>query len=147
MIQRIQTVYLFISALLVGLLFLFPFAEISKDGIVYLFNFHGIVQNGNLIQNGVSISALIGIIIVLQGFAIVSFKNRLRQMRLTVFSALLKICLLGIFYFFTFYSFPEAQISFKISGLFPSLALILDYLAIRAIKKDEALIRSIDRIR
>jgi len=147
MIQRIQTVYLFISALLVGFLFLFPFAEIAKGGAVYLFNFHGIVQNGILKENGVFISVLIGIIIVLQGFAIVSFKNRARQIRLTVISILLIISLLGLFYFFTYYSFSEAQISFKISGLFPVVAAILDYLALRSIKKDEALIRSIDRIR
>jgi hypothetical protein len=52
-----------------------------------------------------------------------------------------------MFFFFTYYSFSEAQISFKISILFPIVAIILDYLAIRGIGKDEALIRSIDRIR
>ena len=147
MIQRIQTVYLFIAALLVGFLYLFPFAEISTDGVVYLFNFQGIVQNGILKENGVAISVFIGIIMVLEVFAIISFKNRKRQIRITVFSILLKLVLLGMFYFFTYYSFKEAQISFKISVLFPVIAIILEYLAILAIKKDEALIRSIDRIR
>jgi len=147
MLQRIQTVYLFISALLVGFLFLFPYAEIAKDGAVYLFNFQGIVQDGILKQNGIFISALIGIIIVIQGVAIISYKNRTRQIQLIVLSILLIIGLFGIFFFFTYYSFNEAQISFKTGILFPGIAIILNYLAIRAIKKDEALIRSIDRIR
>ncbi|HAH26279.1 MAG TPA: DUF4293 domain-containing protein [Prolixibacteraceae bacterium] len=147
MIQRIQTVYLLIAALLIGLLFLLPFAEIAKDGAIYMFNFKGIVLDGTLKENGTSISILIGIIIALQGVAIASFKNRARQMRLTVFAILLMLGLLGMFFFFTFYSFSGANVSLKISVLFPVVAIILDYLAIRAIGKDEALIRSIDRIR
>jgi hypothetical protein len=147
MIQRIQTVYLFISAILVGLLFLLPFAEIAKDGAIYLFNFKGIILDGTLKENGIFISVLLGIILVLHGFAIQSFKNRVRQIRLTVFSVLLILGLYGMFFFFTYYSFTGAQVSFKISIVFPAIAIILDYLAIRAIKKDDALIRSIDRIR
>ncbi|HEY3369557.1 MAG TPA: DUF4293 domain-containing protein [Prolixibacteraceae bacterium] len=147
MIQRIQTVYLLISALLVGCLFLLPFAEIAKEGAVYLFNFKGILLDGTLKENGASISILIGIIMALHGVAILSFKNRIRQIRLTVFSILLMLGLFGMFFFFTYYSFSEAQISFKATILFPVVAIILDYLAIRAIGKDEALIRSIDRIR
>jgi hypothetical protein len=147
MIQRIQTVYLFISALLVGILFLLPFAEIAKDGAIYIFNFHGIVQDGTLKENGASISVLIGIIIALHGVAIFSYKNRIRQMRLVVFAVLLMLGLIGMFFFFTYYSFSGGQVSLKIGVLFPVVAIILDYLAIRAIGKDEALIRSIDRIR
>ena len=147
MIQRIQTVYLLISALLVGLLFLLPFAEVAKDGAVYLFNFKGIVLNGVLKENGASISILIGIIMALHGVAILSYKKRIRQMRLTVFAVLLMLGLIGMFFYFSYYSLSGAQVSFKIGILFPVIAIILDYLAIRAIGKDEALIRSIDRIR
>jgi len=147
MIQRIQTVYLLISASLIGFLFLLPFAEILKDGAVYLFNYKGILLDGVLKENGVSISVLIGIIMALHGFAILSFKSRIRQIRVVVFSILLMLGLFGMFFFFTYYSFSDAQISFKISMAFPLVAIILDYLAIRAIGKDEALIRSIDRIR
>lgn len=147
MIQRIQTVYLLISALLIGFLFLLPFAEIANEGAVYLFNYKGIVLDGTLKENGFSISILIGIIMALHGVAILNYKNRIRQIRLTVFSILLMLGLFGMFFFFTYYSFTSAQISFKISVIFPLVAIILDYLAIRAIGKDEALIRSIDRIR
>ena len=147
MIQRIQTVYIIISAILLSLLFLIPFAEIAKDGLVYLFDFKGISVDGALKENGYAISVLICIIIVLHGIAILSYKNRIRQIRLMVFSILLMLGLFGMFFFFTYYTFTDAQVSFKISVIFPVIAIILDYLAIRAIGKDEALIRSIDRIR
>jgi drug/metabolite transporter (DMT)-like permease len=129
------------------MLFLLPFAEIVKDGALFVFNYKGIVHDGVLKENGGSISILIGIIMALHGVAILSYKNRISQIRITVFLILLMIGLFGMFFFFTYYSFSEAQISFKISILFPIVAIILDYLAIRGIGKDEALIRSIDRIR
>ena len=46
MIQRIQSVYLLVSALLMGVLFFLPFAEIAKDGAVYVFNSQGILLDG-----------------------------------------------------------------------------------------------------
>jgi hypothetical protein len=147
MIQRIQTLYLIISAILVAFLFALPFAEIVKDGSIYLFNFKGILLDGTLKENGMAISVLIGIILALHGFAILSYKNRIRQIRVIVFSILIMLGLFGMFFFFTYYTFSGAQISFKISMVFPLVAIILDYLAIRSIGKDEALIRSIDRIR
>jgi len=147
MIQRIQTLYLLISAILVAFLFALPFAEIVKDGSIYLFNFKGILLDGTLKENGMAISVLIGIILALHGFAILSYKNRIRQIRVIVFSILLMLGLFGMFFFFTYYTFSGAQISFKLSLVFPLVAIILDYLAIRSIGKDEALIRSIDRIR
>lgn len=147
MIQRIQTLYLLVSALLICFLFMLPFAEIAKDGAIYLFNFKGILLDGVIKENGLVLSFLIGIIVALHGFAILSYKRRIRQIRVIVFSILLLLGLFGMFFFFTYFSFVDAQISFKISTIFPLPAIILDYLAIRAIGKDEALIRSIDRIR
>ncbi len=147
MLQRIQSLYLLVSAILVGFLFVLPFAEIAKDGAIYLFNSKGILLDGVLKENGISISILIGVIMALHGFAVLSYKNRIRQIRVVVYSMLLMLGLFGMFFFFTYYSFSGALISFKISMVFPLCAIILDYLAIRAIGKDEALIRSIDRIR
>ena len=41
----------------------------------------------------------------------------------------------------------DGIVSYEITAIFPFVAAILTYLAIRAIGKDEALIRSMDRIR
>lgn len=147
MIQRIQSLYLLVSAILIALLFVLPFAEIAKDGVVYLFNCKGILLDGSVKENGLAVSALIAIIVALHGFAIWSYKNRIRQIRVIVFCILIMLGLFGMFFFFVYYSFKGAEVNFKISMVFPLVAIILDYLAIRAIGKDEALIRSLDRIR
>ncbi len=147
MIQRIQSVYLLVSAILIGLLFVLPFAEIAKDGAIYLFNYKGITLDGTLTENGTAISLLIGIILTLHGFAILGYKNRIRQIRIIVFTILIMFGLFGMFFFFIYNSFSDADINFKISMVFPLVAIIFDYLAIRGIGKDEALIRSLDRIR
>ena len=147
MIQRIQTVHLLISEILLGFLFVLPFADIATNEKVYEFSIKGISYSGDLIESGMSLAALLGILLILHVFAILSYKKRIRQIRVIVFSILLLVGLFGMFFFFTYYTFNEAKISFKISVAFPLVAIILDYLAIRNIGKDEALIRSLDRIR
>jgi hypothetical protein len=147
MIQRIQTIYLLISAALVGLLYVLPFAEIARNDAVYIFNLKGILLEGAVIETGIAILVLAGLILVLQVYAILNYKKRIKQIRLIKFSIFGMLCLFGLFFFIAYYSFSGAQISFNISHVFPVIAIIINYLAIRAIGKDEALIRSIDRIR
>jgi hypothetical protein len=147
MVQRIQTLYVFLSMLLIGFLLVFPFADIAEGGKLFVFDKLGISGENGQIQNGWPIAALIIIIDLLHLIVIFSYKKRIRQIRMLIFSILLMVGLFGMFYFFTWYSFEEARISFKIVVAFPLVAIVLDYLAIRAIGKDEALIRSIDRIR
>ncbi|WP_163713796.1 DUF4293 domain-containing protein [Mangrovibacterium lignilyticum] len=147
MIQRIQTVYMLISAILIGLLFALPFAEIAHEGQLYLFDIRGIVHQDTVTENGMAIAGLIGIILILHVAAVFLYKKRILQIRFLVLSVLLSIGLFGMFYFFTYYSFDDAEIGFKMPVAFPIVAIILDYLAIRSIGKDEALIRSLDRLR
>lgn len=147
MIQRIQTVYILLSAILIGLLFSLPFAEIAFNDQLFLFDIRGIVKNDTVQENGLPLALLTGLILLLHVFTLFIYKKRILQIRILVFTILLMIGLFGLFYFFTYYAFDHAQISFKMAVIFPLLAVILDYLAIRNIGKDEALIRSIDRIR
>jgi len=147
MLQRIQTLYLLIAAILVALLFFLPFAEIAKDGLVYLFNFKGILLEGVVKMNGIAILVLLSVFLAMHVLAILDFKKRVRQMQIIVFAAIILVVLMGLFSYFTLYSFNGFHYSFKIGYFLPCAAAILDWLAIRAIKKDEALIRSIDRIR
>ena len=147
MIQRIQSVYLLVSALLIGILFLLPFAEIAKEGVIYIFNFRGILLDGAVHQSGIAIYVLIAAIMASHVFAIFGFNNRKRQKMIIIFTILMMLGLFGMFFFFTYFSFSGAQISFEISIVLPLVVIIIDYLAIRSINKDEALIRSIDRIR
>lgn len=147
MIQRIQTLYVFVALLLTGLLLTFPFAEILSGEQLFVFDKLGISSGGQLVENGWSIAGLIGTLILLHLVVLFNYKKRILQMRILTFCILLLLGLFGMFYFFTYFSFTDAQVSFKLVVSFPLIAIVLDYLAIRAIGKDEALIRSIDRIR
>ncbi|MEN6457122.1 MAG: DUF4293 domain-containing protein [Prolixibacteraceae bacterium] len=147
MIQRIQTVYILLSAILIGLLFSLPFAEIAHHDQLFLFDVRGIVRNDTVQENGLPLGLLIGLLLILHVYTLFIYKKRILQIRILVFSIILMIGLFGLFYFFTYYTFNDAQISFKMGVIFPLVAVILDYLAIRNIGKDETLIRSADRIR
>lgn len=147
MIQRIQTLYVLISTVLVGLLLVFPFAEIVSGDQLYVFDKLGISSGDQMVERGWAIAGLIVTLVLLHLAVAFNYKKRILQMRMLTFSILLLLGLFGMFYFFTYFSFSGAQISFKLVVSFPLIAIVLDYLAIRAIGKDEALIRSIDRIR
>jgi len=147
MIQRIQTLYLLISAILIAFLFVLPIADILSDGVIYQFNIKGVLLDGIVKKSGLILLSLAGMALAAHGYAILSYKTRTRQIRVIVFAILFLLGVVGMFYYFTYFSFSGSKISFKMGTVFPIVALILDYLAIRAIGKDEALIRSIDRIR
>jgi hypothetical protein len=154
MIQRIQTVYLFLAALLIAALFFFPYAEIAgKDNLIYHFSAKGIFQvdvpNAKQIYGSLPIVFLCSFILVLLLVTIFQFKNRVRQMRFSTINIILLIGLSGIIFY---YAWKSAQViggtySLTMFSVFPLIAAILVYLAIRGIAKDELLVRSIDRIR
>jgi len=70
-------------------------------------------------------------------------------MRINLINIILMIGYLGLNYYYiqSFTNQLNGVVSYKITVIFPVVAAILTYLAIRAIGKDEALIRSMDRIR
>lgn len=147
MLQRIQTVYLLISAILLSMLYRFPLADISAGSEIFLFNINGIFKGSEKLINGLPLISFLSLIILLHVFVIFSYKKRIRQMRVLGFTIILLIGLFGLFFYFAYGGFEGATTSFKIPVSFPLIAAILDYLAIRNIGKDEALIRSVDRLR
>ena len=147
MIQRIQTVYIFVAAVLTGLLLGLDFAELAVNGELYVFNANGILQGEQLIFNGLPVMAFIGLITLLHIAVILMYKYRIRQMRVLGFTIILLLGLLGVLFYFLHAGFQEVDVAYKIPMTFPLIAAVLDYLAIRAIGKDEALVRSLDMIR
>ena len=147
MIQRIQTVYLFFATLVVGSMFFFDFAELAVDGEFMIFNAMGIFNGDIEVISGLPVQFFLGLITLLNFSIIFLFKKRILQIRVTVFTIILLFGLLALLFYFIYISFENASIAFKIPLAFPLVAVILDYLAIRGIGKDEALIRSMNRIR
>jgi len=95
-----------------------------------------------------SITIFIAIVIALNILAIFMYKNRPYQMKLNKISIFVLFVIFGsliIQLFRTKTSFVGFEI--KIIFFVPLFSLIFVWLAYRAIKKDDELIRSIDRIR
>lgn len=147
MIQRIQTVYIFISAILIASLLKLKFADLSLNNELFTFVAKGVFSGEELIFNGLAIFILIPIVALLHFIVIFLYKKRILQIRILVFSMVLLLGLFGLFFYYTYVGISGAKVAFKIPVVFPIVAVILDYLAIRGIGKDEALIRSLNRIR
>lgn len=147
MIQRIQTVYVFVAGLVVATLLKLKFADLVVNDEILSFSAKGISSSSEIIFNGLPILIFIGIIVLLHLVVIFLYKKRILQIRILVFTILTLLGLFGIFFYFTYAGFDDVKVAFKVPVAFPLVAAILDYLAIRAIGKDEALIRSLNRIR
>ena len=155
MIQRIQTVYLLIVAgLFIALMFL-PLAVIQSGDTLYLFDATGLntfSSPSELVFPTWSLTVLATIISLLSFIIIFMYKKRILQMRICSFNTIIIIgfCALSGFYLWQFGKspeLPEMKISLKIWAAFPLIAIILNYLAVRNIGADEALVRSLERLR
>ncbi|MEP6260235.1 MAG: DUF4293 domain-containing protein [Gillisia sp.] len=136
MLQRIQTIYLFIAALISGVLIFFVSLWSNETG-------EPVYVEEVLIALGMFLgSALLSLI------TIFLFKNRKLQFVLGRINILLNFFLLGVLVYWTLIVPGEMQISEKGIGMFiPVLSIVFLVLANKAIKKDEDLVKSVDRLR
>lgn len=150
MIQRIQTVYLFVAFIFIGLLFFIPFASLISN-VVYSFSLAGVtsLNSEEVIQQPYWLTALGAATALLVFIIIFLYKNRKLQMKLTVISILLSLALNAAMYYLTDSSSTQltAQVRYTAAFIFPVISSILLILAYRGIRKDENLIKSLDRIR
>jgi glucan phosphoethanolaminetransferase (alkaline phosphatase superfamily) len=87
------------------------------------------------------------LIILVHVFVMFKYKKRILQIRILIFLIILLIGFTGVLFYFAHAGFSEETVSFRIPMAMPVVAAILDYIAIRYIGKDEALVRSLNRIR
>ena len=153
MIQRIQTVYLLIITILTVLMLFFSLATIQAGGVFYTFDATGVstvATQPELIYPTWGLFALTTIIALLALITIFLYKKRVLQIRFCVFNAILLVGFYGVFAFFAWTLKGQMgmdQFLVKFPLVFPLVCLILDYLAIRNIGADEALVRSLERLR
>jgi len=151
MIQRIQSAYLVLAALVsLGLIFVFPLwitAEGIERFISYLFaNSENLFVNNNLIFK--AIASLFMISGLLSFISIFLFKNRKNQFVINRLNILINLILLGLLIYRLLMVSGETQVSEKgIGSALPILVIVLLVLANKAIKKDEDLVKSVDRLR
>ena len=151
MIQRIQTVYLAIAAILSMLLVFLKFTlaslgaheltavsiSLSKDGV-------------SEVTSSFPIAGTIMLGLFLTVYGIMQYKNRRFQVRLVQAALLVQLAVGGLVFYYADLMVGMAESNSATYS--PVLAillvnLVLYFLAIRGIKKDDALVRSADRLR
>lgn len=154
MIQRIQSVYLFLAGLLPLLSVTTPLGRFHTEAGYYLMTAIGYAPIGiaPLADGGrmpYGVLCLTILISVLSWINILRYKRRKQQVRLCNWT--ITFC---IVYYLTLISYAvafgnHASMSFKPApcAIFPLLSLIFTLLARRAILRDEALVRAADRFR
>lgn len=152
MIQRIQSLYLLLTAILMGILCFLPYGEFLKGSYVYELSVWGISTTG---EAGEIIAATtpMGILAVLSTLlpfvTIFLYKFRYLQARLCIVEIVLLLGMLiylGM-YIYRGWSTVADKFVFSVIDLFPLLGILFSYLAYKGIIRDITLVKSLDRIR
>lgn len=144
MIQRIQTIYLLVTSIISGgLIFMFNLWENANDALFFALD---AFASNNLLLKMIPIlfigSALLSLIAIFQ------FKNRKLQFVLGRLNILVNLFLLGLLVYHSLNLSGETLVSEKGIGLaLPIIVIFLLAIANKAIKKDEDLVKSVDRLR
>lgn len=152
MIQRIQSLYLLLAAAFMSLTLFMPIATFVVDGQTYELTAFSLTC-GEISQSTIWLGIILVIATALPLITIFLFKRRTLQIRLCAVEVVLLIgslVLVALYYWLTSRLFEGLVIDHRQFGWaapMPIVALVLSYLASRAIFKDEVLVRSLDRIR
>lgn len=145
MIQRIQTIFLLLAAACIFSLFAFPFASTPADIPNTAFADQVFDINDQIIM--LALFVLSGALAVVSIFL---FRNRKLQMRLTLLSFVLNlvgIIVSVIYYAQALKTIDNQSDKDELGRFLPLAALVFAILAYRFIRKDEKLVKSMDRLR
>lgn len=149
--QRIQTVWLVLAfAAMIAFLFL-PigiFATPQGNWIMYNWSTRPLIGVGT-VMNHWGLFVLTLIIALLSLYIVFLYKKRKLQMRLTMLGMLLTV---GYLVYYTVEAVKltnalQASYGFKFALALPIITIILLFMARRAIRKDEVLVRMSNRLR
>lgn len=155
MIQRIQTVYLFLAAICCVACLSMPIGRYVDDGRLMANLYNLWIVQADTAEHSFGVAPLFVILLLAAAivvYTIFMYSNRKLQMHLCSFSSLL---IVGWYIVYAVIAavwgggMDISQMSFHpgVGGALPAVALILNFMAKRAINADERLVRAADRIR
>ena len=162
MIQRRQTIFMLLSAIISALLFFMPLASFNDGTTVMKFTIFGIENPIYTITVSQSYTWPLVVLAVLMTllpiYTLLRYKKRQHQVKMCQLDLLLNIVFIGLV--FLYYEADiqkiiaavegdayQLEVAYFIGMAIPLVNLVLEILAIRGIKKDIELLRSIDRLR
>lgn len=149
MIQRIQSLYLLIAVVLVVLGFFLNWVVYHVGELSLALKPFGSADG---VSNG-TLTFLWALLLGLLVATIVQFKNRKQQMRNARIAIIAAFLALGGFALDHYWSMEalggaeSLEMSYGIAVVIPILCAILSWMALKAIRKDEDLVKSVDRLR
>jgi len=158
MIQRIQTLFLMLAFIASALLFtrlpiaLFPLTEV---GITVPLNLISSYQNPESSQDTFTNINVIPLIILATMVALLTivpvflYKKRPLQLRITMFGFLANVILIIVMFFTAdeMQTLLKTEAKYQFGAILPLISLVFIILASKAIRKDEKLVKSADRLR
>jgi predicted MFS family arabinose efflux permease len=144
MLQRIQTLYLLIALVAVGV-------SLVMDWVTYVMEEASTsFMTGN---PAMVMYVLVGLSMLTLVLVISRFKDRKGQMKLAnvaMFDMLLIVVMFGVLHYQQIESYNELgelSLSYDLGVAMPLIAIVLIWMAKKAIKKDDDLVKSVDRLR
>lgn len=158
MIQRVQTIFLFLVAVAMGLtigmeLWLQVVPDSSETYTLSAFSMQHLSSSGEVLSSNstwylATLAAFVGFLAIISIF---QYRSRARQMMINMINSLFMVGIVVIVFLTT--SGVNTEIgaadngTYKIGFWAILVAMVCNMLANRFIKKDEALVKSVERIR
>lgn len=157
MIQRIQSIWLLLAAVVILGLFLFPYLNytdlVGLGKKLYVTGSYAAVNNEAIKQENYLLQTIAAVVLgFLPIFTIFQYKNRKLQSKL-IFLEIILVCLFGVWLFVSSHntlsliSQPFGANNIGVGFFLLPIAIIFLSMAIGAIRKDEKLIKSAERLR
>lgn len=149
MIQRIQTIYLLLVAgLLIASMCLPVGYFVGAEGIPSAFKPLGI-EFGGVFNSTWGMFGILLLSTIVAVATIFLFRNRMLQIRMTIFNSILLVGYYLTFLAFLFAMKSDLGAAYQLawSLCLPLVAIVLNVLAIRAIGRDEVMVKAADRLR
>jgi hypothetical protein len=156
MIQRKQTIFLLIATFFTAILFFSDMADITLGNDFYNLVYKGIVSS----QSGLPIMfepqwpmdvirILISLFVLLSAAIILLYKKRKLQIWLCIPAMIINATIPGFIYYYArmISQNTGAECGVNLASFLPAIGLVFIVLAMKAIKKDENLLKSLNRIR
>jgi predicted permease len=155
MIQRIQTIWLFLATVAFLSLFLFPYVQILNDnGAAKVLKVSGVYENvdNQVVRTEEFLGLTIATVVIgLLPFVVIwSYRNRKKQLALCYLTI---AAILGYSFWLVYVTkgvignFQLQPQNYGIGVLLPSIAILFLVLGIKGIRRDERLVKSTERLR
>lgn len=149
MFQRIQTFYLFLVSVCMAISIFSPLAIMAYDGNIVALNAVSLLKGADIaFETGFLF--VIGLVSSLMSLiSIFLYKNRKSQIRITISNIFAMFFFLAYMVFLIFMNDNDygTFTRFSWGAVIPLIAIFFAIISIKHIKKDESLVRSLDRLR